>query len=133
MIKIYRQFGHASIENMTHLLNNASLLNSETSKLIEKVNNSFKTCLIYKKPSHRPVVGLSRATNFNDTVAMDLHQLGKNICYFHFIDKLNVSYRGHQMYLGNGSCVSSKCKKLSHEHKWLQSSSVSFWSKCKTA
>ena len=24
------------------------------------------------------------------------------------------------MYLGNDSCVGSKCKKLSHEHKWLQ-------------
>ena len=68
-----KQFGHASIENMRPLLNNASLLNSETSKLIEKVYNSCKTYLIYKKPLHRQIVGLSKASNFNDTIAMDLH------------------------------------------------------------
>ena len=53
-----KQFGHTPTENMKGLLNNAGLLNSETSKLIEKVYNSCKTCLIYEKPSHRPVVGL---------------------------------------------------------------------------
>ena len=74
---------------MRRLLNNASLLSLETSKLIEKVYNSCKTCLIYKKPLHRSVVGLSKASNFNDTVAMDLHQLGENLCYFHFIDKFS--------------------------------------------
>ena len=58
LTKIHKQFGHASTENMRSLLNNAGLLNSETSKLIEKVYNSCKTCLIYEKPSHRPVVGL---------------------------------------------------------------------------
>ena len=41
--KIHKQFGYASIENMRRLLNDASLLNSETSKLIEKVYNSCKT------------------------------------------------------------------------------------------
>ena len=56
LTKIHKQFAHASIENMRRLLNNASLLNLETSKLIEKVYNSCKTCLIFKKPSHRPVV-----------------------------------------------------------------------------
>ena len=34
LTKIHKQFGHASTENMRCLLNNASLLNSETSKLI---------------------------------------------------------------------------------------------------
>ena len=46
LTKIHKQFGHAFIENMRHLLNNASMLNSETSKLIQKVYNSCKTCLI---------------------------------------------------------------------------------------
>ena len=89
LTKAHKQFRHASIENMRRLLNNASPLNSETSKLIEKVYNSCKICLIYKKPSHRPVVGLSKASNFNDTVAMDLYQLGENLWYFHFIDEFS--------------------------------------------
>ena len=46
LTKIHKQFGHTSIENMRYLLNNASLLNSETSRLIEKVYNSCKTHLI---------------------------------------------------------------------------------------
>ena len=74
---------------MRRLLNNASPLNSETSKLIEKVYNSCKTCLMYKNPSHRPVVGLSKASNFNDTIVMDLHQLGENLCYFDLIDEFS--------------------------------------------
>ena len=45
--------------------------------------------MIHKKPLHRPVVGLSKASNFNDTVAIDLHQLGENLWYLHFIDKFS--------------------------------------------
>ena len=35
----------------------------------------------------RPAVGLPRAYDFNDTVAMDLHQLGPNLWYLHLIDE----------------------------------------------
>ena len=35
----------------------------------------------------RPIVGLSRATDFNQTMTMDLHQLSDNIWYFHMIDE----------------------------------------------
>ena len=37
----------------------------------------------------RPAVGLPRAYDFNDTVAMDLHQLGPNLWYLHLIDEFS--------------------------------------------
>ena len=45
--------------------------------------------MIYKEPSHQPVAGLSNTSNFNDTIAMDLHQIGQNLRYFPFIDKFS--------------------------------------------
>ena len=55
------------------LLKQANLLDNDILPLIDKVYGTFKTCKQYKKPSHRPVVGLGKASDFNHTVAMDLH------------------------------------------------------------
>ena len=46
-------------------------------------------CKQYKKVSPRPVVGLPRATDFNQSVAMDLHYIDKNLWYSHMIDEFS--------------------------------------------
>ena len=61
--------------------------NSEITSLIDATVEKCKTCKVYKKPNPRPIVGLSRATDFNQTVAVDLHQLSDNLRYFHMIDE----------------------------------------------
>ena len=85
--KLHRQFGHATSENMRRLFANAEKLNEQISHMIDVVTSDCKTCKLYKKPVPRPVVGISRATDFNHTVAMDLHQLENNLWYFHMIDE----------------------------------------------
>ena len=76
MDKIHKQFGHASAENLKRLFQNAGKLNSaEITSLIDATVKKCKTCKVYKKPKPRPIVGLSGAIDFNQTVAMDLHQL----------------------------------------------------------
>ena len=87
LMKIHLQFGHASSDNMKRLLKQANLLDNYILPLIDKVYDTCKTCKQYKKPSRRPVVGLSKASDFNHTVAMDLHQLGRSLWYFHVIDE----------------------------------------------
>ena len=64
---------------------NAGKLNSEITSLIDATVKKCKTCKVYKKPS--PIVGLSRATDFNQTVAVDFHQLSDNLWYFQMIDE----------------------------------------------
>ena len=87
MDKRHKQFGHASAENLRRLFKNAGKLNSEIISLIDVTVKKCKTCRVYKKPNPRPIVGLLRATDFNHTVAMDLHQLSDNLWYFHMIDE----------------------------------------------
>ena len=87
LLKLHKQFGHASPNNLRNLLKNAGLFSTETSKLINEVCENGIICKTHKKPPPRPVVGLPRATTFNHTVAMDLHSLDKNIWYFQIIDK----------------------------------------------
>ena len=60
---------------------------------------------------HRPFAGLSKASNFNDTVAMDLHQLSENLWYFHFIDKFS--------YFNSAVVVKAKSSKIITE-KFIQ-------------
>ena len=68
-------------------MKNAEFLTSEISKLVDEVSEKCVICKTHKRPSPRPVVSLPRATTFNQTVAMDLHSLEKNIWYFHMIDE----------------------------------------------
>ena len=77
--KIHKQFGHASAENLKRLFQNTGKFNSEITSLMDATVKKCKTCKVYKKPKPRPIVGLSRATDFNQTVAMDLHQLSDNL------------------------------------------------------
>ena len=49
---------------------------------MNKVASHCKMCQQYKKAVPRPTVGLSKANYFNDTVAIDLHQLGPNLWYY---------------------------------------------------
>ena len=44
-------------------------------------------CLKYKKPVPRPVVGFAWATDFNQTVGMDLKELGPSLWFLHIIDE----------------------------------------------
>ena len=87
IIKIHKQFGHASESNMKKIIKNAGAMDSQLNKLIDEVLGECQVCAIYRKPPAKPVVGFSRSQDFNQCVAMDLHQLGPNLWYIHFIDE----------------------------------------------
>ena len=86
ILKLHKQFGHASSNNLKNLLN-AGLLTTEISKVVDEISKNCVICKTHKKPSPRPDVSLLRATKFNQTVAIDLHSLDKNIWYYHKIDE----------------------------------------------
>ena len=43
-----------------------------------------EVCLKFKKSDPKPVVAYPLAREFNETVALDLHELDSNLYYFHF-------------------------------------------------
>ena len=87
ILKLHKQFGHASVERLTKLIKTAGNGNSEILGIIPEIVNNCSMCLKFKKPSPKPAVGLPLATEFNETVAMDLHELGPNLWYLHIIDE----------------------------------------------
>ena len=56
-------------------------------KIIDEVVQACDVCRKYEKPVPRPFVGLSRAEDFNNSVALDLREPGTNLWYLHMIDE----------------------------------------------
>ena len=55
--------------------------------MIDEISNNCDVCKKYKKVPPKYVFGLPRATDFNQSVAMDVHYNDKNLWYFHIIDE----------------------------------------------
>ena len=96
--KLHAQFAHAPYDRLVKLVNSAGKKWSENVNLkkeLKKVSEECNTCLLFKRPSPRPVVGLPTATTFNECVAMDLKTFeGKTL--LHIIDhvtRLSASCR----------------------------------------
>ena len=87
--KLHRQFGHASYDRLKKLLQSAGNDDRKTFELLQETIEKCDTCLKYKKTSPRPVVGLPLATRYNETVAVDLHELDRNLWYLHIIDEFS--------------------------------------------
>jgi transposase InsO family protein len=87
VVKMHRQFGHASAQRLLTLIKGAGNNDKNIQKLCEEVVKECETCVKFKKPSPKPAVGLPLATRFNETIAVDLHQLESNIWYLHIIDE----------------------------------------------
>jgi len=96
--KLHRQFAHPTAERLIRLINTAGAQWSHNDKLkeqIKTVTESCQTCRMYKKPPPRPVVGLPMASEFLETVAMDL-KMYKGHIILHLIDlctRLSASTR----------------------------------------
>ena len=87
LIKIHQQFGHATADKLQKLLVNAGVKASGLFEMLRKVVNNCETCALYRKTPPKPAVGLPLATDFNQTVAVDLHELETNVWYLHIIDE----------------------------------------------
>ena len=59
LIKLHKQFGHASWNNLKSLLKNAGYIDKELYKMVDQISNICNVCKNYKKVPLKPVVGLS--------------------------------------------------------------------------
>ncbi|MEL7342919.1 MAG: hypothetical protein AAGM67_20720, partial [Bacteroidota bacterium] len=87
-LKLHSQFGHAGKDKLMRLIRRAGRGDDkDLVKNLELVEKECTICMQYAKPGPRPVVGLPHATQFNQTVAMDLFFFqGKPV--LHLIDHL---------------------------------------------
>ena len=62
---------------MNKLIKNAGLFDTQIGKIIIDVLSRCENCKRFRKPTPRPVVGLPKATEFNQMVSVDLHSLNQ--------------------------------------------------------
>ena len=87
-IKLHRSFAHPSSDKLLKLVNNAGPQwsnNKDLKKEIINVTQQCQVCKIYKKSPPRPVASLPMASNFQETVAMDLKKY-KGRLILHLVD-----------------------------------------------
>jgi hypothetical protein len=87
LLKLHKQFGHASAERLCKLLRSAGDIQPGIQKDVTDIVDNCEVCLKFKRPPPKPAVGFPLATRFNETVAVDLHQLEKNLWCLHIIDE----------------------------------------------
>uniref|UniRef100_M4AZE1 Integrase catalytic domain-containing protein n=1 Tax=Xiphophorus maculatus TaxID=8083 RepID=M4AZE1_XIPMA len=85
--KLHKQFGHASADKIQRLLTNSGNKDTECDSLLKKVVNQCEVCQKYCKTKPKPAVGLPLASTYNETVAVDLHELEPGVWYLHIIDQ----------------------------------------------
>ena len=93
------QFEHPKSSRLVDLIKISGITDSTFLDSVKESDQSFETCLCYKKPNLRSIVGFSLAHCFNKTVAMDLKPFS-NVYIFHLID--------HATRFSTGAIISTK-------------------------
>ena len=90
-VKLHSQFAHPTSSRLIKLIESAGekwSKNEELKSEIKKVTDNCDTCIRFKKPPPRPIVGLPLATRVNECVGMDLKfHLGNII--LHLVDHVS--------------------------------------------
>lgn len=86
LLKLHKQFGHASVEKLKKLLDCAGNHDDDCLEILNDIVSKCDTCIRYSKPKPKPAVGLPMASTYNETVAVDLHELEPGLWYLHVID-----------------------------------------------
>lgn len=84
LLKLHKQFGHASVDRLQKLLTCSGNTDEECITILKDVVKNCETCIRYSEP--KPAVGLPMASAYNETVAVDLHELEPGVWYLHAID-----------------------------------------------
>lgn len=85
--KLHQQLSHPVADRLIKYVKTAGVENDALIEAIKEVGSHCDTCKIYKKSNPRPAVTLPLASEFNQTVAMDLKTYKNNEIYFmHIID-----------------------------------------------
>ena len=87
-IKLHVQFCHPNADRLIDLIRKAGHSDKQVEDTIRAITSQCEVCLKNKKAPLRPAVGLPLATEFNETVALDLKSRGSDGYILHMIDHL---------------------------------------------
>ena len=108
LLKLHKQFGHASVDRLQKLLTCSGNNDEECTTILKDIVKNCETCIRYGKPKPKPAVGLPMASTYNETVALDLHELEPGVWYLHAID--------HFTRFSAGSVITTKKPKEIMKH-----------------
>lgn len=103
LVKLHRQFGHASSDRLVRLLASSGNKDPECAILLQKIVSECETCQRYSRTTPKPAVGLPLASQHNETVAADLHELEPGVWYLHIIDQFTIFSAGSILTTKKGS------------------------------
>ncbi|CAC5413707.1 unnamed protein product [Mytilus coruscus] len=124
LVKVHKQFGHATFNRLAKLLKKAGMNNADILDLLRSVCENCDICMTNKRPSSKPVVGLPLTPEFNETVAVDLHELEHNVWYLHIIDEFTRFSAGSGMKTKKGSEFVKKFFGILDFNTWFTKTSL---------
>lgn len=86
--KLHLQFCHPTADRLIDLIKKAGTFDQRVFDAINNVTSRCDICIRSKRAPLRPAVGLPLATQFNETVALDLKHRGSDGYILHIIDHL---------------------------------------------
>lgn len=87
LLKLHKQFSHASADRLQRLIHSSGNNDKECFTILQQIVYDCEICQKYKKTKPKPAVGLPLASEYNETVAVDLHELEPGVWYLHIIDR----------------------------------------------
>ena len=81
-MKWHKQFSHPYAERLCKLMKDAGITDQQMLKIVEEIQTECETCQKYGKKPPKPIVTLPRASNFNESVAMDLKNFGSKMVLY---------------------------------------------------
>lgn len=86
LLKLHKQFGHASADRLQRLIQSSGNKDKDCLTILQQIVYDCEICQKYKRTKPKPAVGLPMASEYNETVAVDLHELEPGVWYLHIID-----------------------------------------------
>ena len=83
--KLHKQFAHPSSKRLKQLIWNSGVKDSEIDGIIDNVTQNCDICKRFRRSPPRPIVNFPLASDFNETVAMDIKFIN-NHPILHMID-----------------------------------------------
>lgn len=87
LLKLHKQFGHASADRLQRLIQSSGNKDKDCLAILQQMVHDSDICQRYSKTKSKPAVGLPLASEYNETVAVDLHELEPGVWYLHVIDQ----------------------------------------------
>ncbi|XP_024125019.2 uncharacterized protein LOC112144625 [Oryzias melastigma] len=86
LLKLHKQFGHASADRLQRLIQSSGNNDKDCLSILQQIIHECEICQKHQRSKPKPAVGLPMASEYNETVAMDLHELEPGVWYLHIID-----------------------------------------------